>query len=84
MARCINSRRPGEGLRSFARLLTRIANLKQKDKADLPVGSRQHIHLRPIYDICKSTIEVIVGRIDVKGTGVFSVRYLAKHELNRK
>ncbi len=67
-----------EGLKSFARLLTRIADLNQDDKSDLPIGAREHIHLRPNIDISKSSVEVIVGRIDAKGTSVFYDRYVAK------
>ena len=73
-----------EGLKSFARLLTRIADLNQNDIIDLPVGAREHIHLRPNLDISKSSIEVIVGRIDAKGTGVFYGRYVVKDEKSRK
>ena len=72
-----------EGLRSFARLLTRMADLNQDAKSDLPVGAREHIHLRPNLDISKSSIEVIVGRIDAKGTGVFYDRYVVKDENNK-
>ena len=67
-----------EGLKSFARLLTRIADLNQDDIKNLPVGAREHIHLRPNIDISKSSVEVIVGRIDAKGTSVFYDRYIAK------
>jgi len=67
-----------EGLKSFARLLTRIADLNQDNITDLPVGAREHIHLRPNIDISKSSVEVIVGRIDAKGTSVFYDRYVAK------
>ena len=67
-----------EGLKSFARLLTKIADLNQDDIKDLPVGAREHIQLRPNIDISKSSVEVIVGRIDAKGTSVFYDRYVAK------
>lgn len=73
-----------EGLKSFARLLIRIADLNQDGIKNLPVGAREHIHLRPNLDISKSSIEVIVGRIDAKGTGIFYDRYLAKEENNKK
>lgn len=65
-----------EGLRSFAILLNRIADLNQAEITDLPVGAREHIHLRPKFDISQSSIEVIVGRLDAKGTGVFYDRYM--------
>jgi hypothetical protein len=67
-----------EGLKSFARLLTRIADLNQEDINDLAIGAREHIHLQPNLDISKSSMEVIVGRIDAKGTGAFYDRYIAK------
>ena len=67
-----------EGLRSFARLLIKIADLNQDDITDLPIGARKHIHLQPNFDTSKSSIEVIVGRIDAKGTGTFYDRYIPK------
>ncbi|RYX81224.1 hypothetical protein EON73_04940 [bacterium] len=67
-----------EGLRSFAKLLIRIADLNQDDLNDLPVGAREHIHLQPNFDTSKSSIEVIIGRIDAKGTGTFYDRYISK------
>ncbi len=73
-----------EGLRSFARLLIRIADLNQDEIDHLPIGAREHIHLRPNLDISKSSVEVIVGRIDAKGTGVFYDRYIAKENKNKK
>ena len=73
-----------EGLKSFAKLLTKIADLNQDDLKDLPIGAREHIHLRPNLDISKSSLEVIVGRIDAKGTGIFYDRYVAKDDLPNK
>ena len=67
-----------EGLKSFAKLLIRIADLNQDHIIDLPIGEREHIHLRPNVDISKSSIEVIVGRLDAKGTGAFYDRYISK------
>src|SRR4051812_43910819 len=69
-----------EGLKSFAKLLTRIADLNQEGITNLPIGAREHIHLRPDFDTSKSSVEVIVGRIDAKGTGVFYDRYIAKSD----
>ena len=68
-----------EGLRSFAKLLIKIADLNQDDIEELPVGAREHTHLRPKWDISKSSVEVIAGRIDAKGTGVFYDRYINKN-----
>ncbi|MEN0054854.1 MAG: hypothetical protein AAGC65_14360 [Mucilaginibacter sp.] len=67
-----------EGLKSFAALLISIADLNQDDIKDLPIGAREHIHLQPGFDISKSSVEVIVGRIDAKGTGTFYDRYVEK------
>jgi hypothetical protein len=69
-----------EGLKSFAKLLTRIADLNQEDITDLPIGAREHIHLQPGLDTSGSSVEVIVGRIDAKGTGLFYDRYIAKSD----
>lgn len=69
-----------EGLKSFAKLLLEIAELKQDDIEDkyLPIGAREHYHLRPGIELSKSSNEVIVGRLDAKGTGVFYDRYISK------
>jgi hypothetical protein len=67
-----------EGLRSFAKLLLKIADLNQDQIKDLPIGAREHIHLRPKWDISNSSVEVIVGRLDAKGTGFFPDRFIAK------
>jgi hypothetical protein len=67
-----------EGLRSFARLLMKIADLNQENRTDLPIGAREHYHLRPNLELGKSSVETIVGRIDAKGTGHFYDRYVAK------
>jgi hypothetical protein len=64
-----------EGLKSFANLLIRIANLNQEKIESLPIGAREHIHLRPKLDLSNSSEEVIVGRIDAKGTGAFYDSY---------
>lgn len=67
-----------EGLRSFAKLLIKIADLNQDDLKDLPIGAREHIHLQPDHDLSRSSVQVIVGRIDAKGTGAFYDKYLPK------
>ena len=71
-----------EGLKSFAKLLLELAELKQEDVEDkyLPVGAREHYHLRPGIELSKSSIEVIVGRLDAKGTGNFYDRFIPKNE----
>lgn len=70
-----------EGLRSFAKLLIKIADLNQDTIADLPIGAREHIHLQPDFDISKSSAQVIIGRIDAKGTGSFYDRYEQKRSV---
>lgn len=67
-----------DGLRSFGELLIKIADLNQNTIPDLPIGAREHIHLQPNLDISKSSAQVIVGRIDAKGTGLFYDRYIQK------
>jgi hypothetical protein len=69
-----------EGLKSFARLLTRIADLNQDDINDLAIDAREHIHLQPNREIIKSSMEVFVGRIDANGTGAFYDRDIAKSD----
>ncbi len=71
-----------EGLRSFAKLLLEIAELNQEEVNDkyLPIGAREHYHLRPGIELSKSSIEVIVGRLDAKGTGQFYDRYIPKNK----
>jgi len=69
-----------EGLRSLAKLLIEIANLNQEevDDKDLPVGAREHYHLRPKFELTNSSDTVIVGRLDAKGTGIFYDRFIPK------
>jgi hypothetical protein len=65
-----------EGLRSLAKILIDLADANQNDNADLPIGAREHIHLRPNYDLSSSSEQVIIGRLDAKGTGAFYPRYI--------
>ena len=69
-----------EGLKSFAKLLIEIAELNQEnvDEKYLPTGAREHYHLRPGIELSKSSTEVIVGRLDAKGTGDFYERFIPK------
>jgi len=69
-----------EGLRSFAKLLNDIADLNQEevDDKDLPIGAREHYHLTPKLELANSSVTVIVGRLDAKGTGVFYDRFIPK------
>jgi hypothetical protein len=65
-----------EGLRSFAALLIKLADTNQNDDVTLPIGAREHIHLRPRLELSNSSEPVIVGRLDAKGTGAFYGRYV--------
>lgn len=69
-----------EGLRSLAKLLLQIADLNQEEVPDgyLPVGAREHYHLRAGMELSASSDDVIIGRIDAKGTGAFYARYISK------
>jgi len=65
-----------EGLRSLAKLLIKLADLDQNSVVGLPVGAREHVHLRPRFDLSDSSERVIIGRLDAKGTGAFYDRYV--------
>lgn len=67
-------------LKSFAKLLIEIAELNQEnvDEKFLPNGDREHYHLRPGIELSKSSIQVIVGRLDAKGTGAYYNRFIPK------
>jgi hypothetical protein len=73
-----------EGLRSLAKLLIKLADLNQDTLTKLPIGDGEHYHLRPNFDISQSSVEVIVGRLDAKGTGDFYDRYVAKGDKTNK
>lgn len=69
-----------EGLKSLSKLLIEIAELNQEKVEDkyLPIRARKHYHLTPGIELAKSSIGVIVGRLDAKGTGDFYTRYIPK------
>jgi hypothetical protein len=67
-----------EGLRSLARLLLKMADLDQDNIAELPIGAREHIHLGPKLDLSSSSEQVVIGRLDAKGTGDFYDRFIAR------
>ena len=67
-----------DGLRSLADILIKIADLNQDDRSDIPIGAREHIHLSPGLDLSKNSNQVIVGRIDAKGTGEFYSDFIPK------
>jgi hypothetical protein len=72
-----------KGLRSFAKLLIEIADLNQEEIDDkyLPVGAREHYHLRPKLELANSSDTIVVGRLDAKGTGVFYDRFIPRANL---
>lgn len=67
------------GLRSLADLLLKIANTDQNERADLPIGAREHVQLNPDFDLSKSSNQVVIGRLDAKGSGEFYASYIQKH-----
>lgn len=67
-----------DGLRSLARLLIQIADTNQNERSDIPLGAREHIHLKPKLDISKSSNQVTIGRLDAKGTGEFYRTFIPK------
>jgi len=70
-----------EGLRSMGRLLIKLADTNQ-DKVDgLPIGAREHIHLRPKFDLSNSSEEVIVDGWTQKGQATSITGMLRKVNL---
>ena len=69
-----------KGLKSLAALLIKLADTNQNDIVGLPIGAREHVHLRPKYDLSNSSEMVIIGRLDAKGTGAFYDRYIPKKD----
>lgn len=72
-----------KGLRSLAKLLLKLADLNQENDDDLPVGAREHYHLRADLELSHSSAPVIVGRLDAKGTGAFYDRYVPGKKRSR-
>ncbi len=74
-----------EGLKSLAKLLLEIAELNQEEVEDkyLPNGAREHYHLRPNIELSISSNNVIIGRLDAKGTGEFYQRFIPKNKLKK-
>lgn len=72
-----------EGLKSLAKQLIDLAELNQ-DKVDnkfLPIGAREHLHLRPNIELSKSSTETIIGRLDSKLNKAFPDNYKPKDDL---
>ncbi len=68
-----------QGLRSLADLLLQLADADQDSIPDLPVGAREHVHLRPDVELSNSSVPVIIGRLDAKGTGAFYSTYTPRN-----
>jgi len=64
-----------EGLRSFAKLLIALAERDQNNISDEFIGFQEHVHLIPDFDISKSSLKTIVGRLDGAKTGIFPKRF---------
>ncbi len=75
-----------KGLKSLAKLLVEIAELNQEkvDEKYLPTGAREHYHLSPGIELSNSSVQVIVGRLDAKGTRKFYDRYVPKVKQTKK
>ena len=69
-----------DGLKSLGKLLIELADLNQDNIDGLPIGAREHYHLRPRFELSNSSEEVIVGRLDAKGTGVYYDGYIPKEK----
>lgn len=61
--------------------MLKLSKLNQESIEDniLPIGAREHLHLIPNLEISKSSVEVILGRLDAKGTGNFYEDYNPKN-----
>ncbi len=66
------------GLRSLANALMQMANIIEEDDNDLLIGDREHILLRPNFDLSKSSNPLIIGRLEAKLTGNFPERYVQR------
>ncbi len=66
------------GLRSLSNFLIRMANIIEEEDNELLIGDREHIALRPNYDISKSSDAVTIGRLEAKLTGNFYERYVPR------
>ena len=73
-----------KGLKSFAKLLTKLAEIEQKKVKDLPVGAREHYHLSSNFELGQSSVDVVVGRLDAKGTGEFYDSYKPNKLMKKK
>jgi len=70
------------GLKSLAMQLIYLADLNQEKVEDkyLPIGAREHLHLRPNLELSKSSAETIIGRLDSKGKKEFPSNFIPKDD----
>ena len=59
-----------EGLRSLSEMIRFLADWDQ-DLSGIPIGEREHIHIRPGTELGKRSCEVEICRADAKGTGKY-------------
>ncbi|OGV61825.1 MAG: hypothetical protein A2283_06330 [Lentisphaerae bacterium RIFOXYA12_FULL_48_11] len=70
-----------KGLRSFAKLLTWIADVNQDSLKNMPDGERCHVHLhanepvKSFNSLTRFSKETEICRLDAKGTGAFPKKY---------
>jgi hypothetical protein len=69
-----------KGLKSLAEQLNYLADLDQDNVPDklLPIGAREHLHLRPNFELSKNSLTTIIGRLDSKGTKKFHDKFIPK------
>jgi hypothetical protein len=69
-----------EELKSFAKLFLEIAELNQEEVDDkyLPIGAREHYHLRRGIELSKRSVQLILGRLDAKVTSHLYERFIPK------
>lgn len=74
------------GLKSLAKQLIHLAELNQEEVDDkyLPIGAREHLHLRPNLELSKSSTETIIGRLDSKAKKEFPSSYIPKDNFIKK
>lgn len=70
-----------KGLKSLAAQLIYLAELEQEKVDDkyLPIGAREHIILRPKFELSISSFQTIIGRLDSKGEKKFYKSYMPKN-----
>jgi len=72
-----------DGLKSLAKQLNYLAELKQEEVEDkyLPNGAREHLHFTPNLELSKTSTVTIIGRLDSKGKKEFPSNYIPKDDL---